>query len=149
MQTGKAFSLIFKLTEKSIKYTEIILVRVFIADDSMLILERLKAMLSDLPEIEIIGEAGDGIGAIKAVRKLNPDVAILDIKMPGVDGIDVLKYIKKNNQNIKVIMLTNYPYPQYRKKCMELGADYFFKKSTEFEHVMDVLIQLTQNSKDR
>lgn len=147
MQTGKAFSLIFELTEKSKKYTEIILVRVFIADDSMLIMERLKDMLSELPEIEIIGEARDGIGAIKAVRKLNPDVAILDIKMPGVDGIDVLKDIKNNNQYIKVIMLTNYPYPQYRKKCMELGADYFFKKSTEFENVMEALKQLIQKTR--
>lgn len=122
--------------------------RVFIADNSMPILERLKVMLSDLSEIEIIGEAKDGIGAIKAVRELNPDVVILDIKMPGVDGIDVLNYIKNNTQNVTVIMLTNYPYPQYRKKCMELGADYFFKKSTEFENVMETLNQLIQNSKD-
>ncbi|MBW1752178.1 MAG: response regulator transcription factor [Deltaproteobacteria bacterium] len=121
--------------------------RVFIADDSMLIMERLKDMLAELPEIEIIGEARDGIGAIKAVRKLNPDVVILDIKMPGVDGIDVLKDIKNNNQNITVIMLTNYPYPQYRRKCMELGADYFFKKSTEFENVMDALKQLIQKTR--
>ena len=122
--------------------------RVFIADNSMPILERLKVMLSDLSEIEIIGEAKDGIGAIKAVRELNPDVVILDIKMPGVDGIDVLNYIKNNTQNITVIMLTNYPYPQYRKKCMELGADYFFKKSTEFENVLEALKQLIQSSKD-
>lgn len=123
--------------------------RVFIADDSILILERLKVMLSDLPEIVIIGESRDGIGAIKALRKLNPDVVILDIKMPGVDGIDVLKYIKNNNEKIRVIMLTNYAFPQYRKKCMELGADYFFKKSTEFENIMDALKQLNQNLKDR
>jgi DNA-binding NarL/FixJ family response regulator len=136
-----------KLTEKSIKYTEIILVRVLIADDSLLILERLKAMLSDLSEIENICEARNGIEAIKAIRKLNPDVAILDIRMPVVDGIDVLKYIKNNNPRIKVIMLTNYPYPQYRKKCMEFGADFFFKKSTEFENVIAALKQLIQNSK--
>jgi YesN/AraC family two-component response regulator len=124
-------------------------VRVFIADDSMLILGRLKAMLSDLSGIEIVGEARNGIEAIKAVKKLNPDVVILDIKMPGVDGIDVLKYIKNNNQYIKVIMLTNYPYPQYRTKCMELGADYFFKKSTEFENVIDALKQQIQKLQDR
>ena len=118
--------------------------KVFIADDSMLILERLRAMFSELAEIEIVGEARDGIGTINAVHKLNPDVVVLDIKMPGVDGIDVLKEIKRDNRNITVIMLTNYPYPQYRKKCMELGADYFFKKSTEFEHVMEALKQLIQ-----
>jgi len=124
-------------------------VRVFIADDSMLILQRLKVMLSDLSEIEIIGESRTGIGTIEAVRKKNPDVMILDIKMPGVSGIDVLKYIKNNKKKIKVIMLTNYAFPQYRKKCMELGADYFFKKSTEFGNVVDALKQLTQDLKDR
>ena len=118
--------------------------KVFIADDSILILERLKTMLSDLPEIDIVGEADDGIQAQKAVKELSPDVVILDIKMPGLDGIDVLKDIKNNNRNITVIMLTNYPYPQYRKKCMELGADYFFRKSTEFENVMEALKQLIQ-----
>ena len=142
MQTGQAFSLIFELTEKSEKYTESILMKIFLADDSVLIVERLKAMISDLPEIEIIGEARNGIEAINAVRKLNPDVVVLDIKMPVVDGIDVLKDIKNKNQDIVVIMLTNYPYPQYRKKCIELGADYFFKKSTEFESVIETLKQL-------
>ena len=125
------------------------MVRVFIADDSMLILERLKAMLSDLSEVEIIGESRTGIGAIQAIRTKNPDVMILDIKMPGMGGIDVLKYIKNNNKHTKVIMLTNYPFPQYRKKCLDLGADYFFKKSTEFENVLDALEQLTRNLKDR
>ena len=142
MQTGQAFSLIFELTEKSEKYTESILMKIFLADDSVLIVERLKAMISDLPEIEIIGEARNGIEAINAVGKLNPDVVVLDIKIPGVDGIDVLTDIKNKNQNIVVIMLTNYPYPQYRKKCLELGADYFFKKSTEFENVIETLKQL-------
>ena len=123
--------------------------RVFIADDSVLILERLKAMVADLPEIEIIGEARDGTEAIEAVGRLNPDVAILDIKMPGTDGINVLREIKNRNDNIMVIMLTNYPYPQYRRKCMELGADYFFKKSTQFENVMEALKQRIQNSKIR
>ena len=125
------------------------MVRVFIADDSMLILERLKAMLSDLSEVEIIGESRTGIEAIQAIRTKNPDVIIRDIKMPGMGGIDVLKYIKNNNKDTKVIMLTNYPFPQYRKKCMDLGADYFFKKTTEFENVLDALKQLTLNLKDR
>jgi YesN/AraC family two-component response regulator len=125
------------------------LVRVFVADDSVLIRERLRALLSDFSEIEIISEARDGVEAKKAIGKLNPDVAILDIKMPGVDGIDLLKYIKNKNQNIKVIMLTNYPYPQYRKKCMALGADYFFKKSMEFQNVLDALKQLIQDSQSR
>jgi DNA-binding NarL/FixJ family response regulator len=124
------------------RYTEGIDMKVFIADDSAVVRERLTEMLSELPEIEIIGQAEDGLEAINLIEKLNPDVVILDIRMPRGNGIDVLQNIKKNNPSLIVIMLTNYPYPQYRKKCMKAGADYFFDKSTEFEKVTEMLKKL-------
>jgi DNA-binding NarL/FixJ family response regulator len=114
-------------------------VKVFIADDSAAVVERLITMLSELPQVEIIGHAQDAREAIKATRQLNPDVVILDIRMPGGSGIDVLKDIKSNKPTPVVIMLTNYPYPQYRKVCMALGANFFCDKSTEFEKVTEVL----------
>ncbi len=120
--------------------------KVFIADDSKIFRERLKEMLSELTKVEIIGEAEGALETTKRIRKLNPDVVILDIRMPDGSGIDVLKHIKKNNHAPAVIILTNYPYPQYRKKCMELGADYFFKKSDEIEEVLEALKQLIQDS---
>jgi len=116
--------------------------KVFIADDSAVVRERVEEMLSELPEIEIIGQAEDGIQAKNLIEKLNPDVVILDIRMPRRNGIEVLQKIKKNNPALIVIMLTNYPYPQYRKKCMKAGADYFFDKTTEFEKVTEVLKKL-------
>ena len=120
--------------------------KVFIADDSEVVCERLTTMLSDLPEIEIIGQAQDVPGSIESIRKLHPDVVILDIRMPGGSGIDVLEDIKKTNAAPVVIVLTNYPYPQYRKKCMALGAEYFFDKATEFEKVTEVIENLTQDA---
>ncbi len=116
--------------------------KVFIADDSKIFRVRLKEMLSELTEIEIIGEAENTLETTKRIRKLNPDVVILDIRMPDGSGIDVLKHIKKNNRAPVVIILTNYPYPQYRKKCVELGASYFFNKSDEIEKVLEALKQL-------
>jgi len=116
--------------------------KVFIADDSAVVRERLIEMLSEFPEIEIIGQAQSVPESIESIRALHPDVVILDIRMPGGSGIDVLQNIKKNNPALIVIMLTNYPYPQYRKKCMEAGADYFFDKATEFEKVTEVLKKL-------
>lgn len=116
--------------------------KVFIADDSAVLRERLVEMLSELPGIEIIGQAQDVAEALTSIKKLNPDVVILDIRMPGGSGIDVLQDIKKDKQAPLVIVLTNYPYPQYRKKCLGLGADYFFDKSTEFEKITEVVKQM-------
>jgi DNA-binding NarL/FixJ family response regulator len=116
--------------------------KVFIADDSTVLCERLIEMLSDIPGIEIIGHAQDVTGALYSIKKLNPDIVILDIRMPGGSGIDVLQDIKKEKQAPMVIILTNYPYPQYRKKCLGLGADYFFDKSTEFEKVTELFKHL-------
>ncbi len=116
--------------------------KVFIADDSKVLCERLIEMLSEVPGIEIIGHAQDVAGSLAAIKKLNPDIVILDIRMPGGSGMDVLQAIKQEKQAPMVIMLTNYPYPQYRKKCLGLGADYFFDKSTEFEKVTELFKQL-------
>ncbi|MEW6376151.1 MAG: response regulator transcription factor [Thermodesulfobacteriota bacterium] len=102
-------------------------------------------MLSELKGVEIIGQAESPKEAIEGIRKLKPNVVILDIRIPGGNGIDVLKEIKKDKPAPMVIILTNYPYPQYRKKCMDAGADFFFGKSTEFERIPEVLKKLIKN----
>ena len=119
--------------------------KVLIVDDSVIVRGRLKAMLSEITEIENINQAGDALEAISCFQKLNPEVVILDIRMPGGSGIDVLHKIKKSSHPPVVIVLTNYPYPQYRAKCLDAGADFFFDKSTEFDKVTEVLKQLRSN----
>jgi DNA-binding NarL/FixJ family response regulator len=113
--------------------------KVFIADDSALMRERLAAMLSELPDLDIVGQAGNGIDAITSIRTLLPDAVILDIRMPKKSGIEVLKEIKKKEPAPLVIMFTNYPYPQYRDRCLHAGADYFFDKANEVEQLLQVL----------
>jgi DNA-binding NarL/FixJ family response regulator len=120
--------------------------KVFIADDSAIIRERLINLLTECPGVEIIGQAQDATEAIAKLGTLNPDVVILDIRMPGESGIAILRSIKQCKLAPKVIILTNYPYPQYRDKCLELGADYFFDKSTEFDKIPMVLKQLTDKN---
>ncbi len=120
--------------------------KVFIVDDSALVRERIIAMISENPGIEITGQAKNAQEGINSILKLKPDVVILDIRMPGGNGIEVLKNIKKNNSAPTIIILTNYPYPQYRKKCLEAGADYFFDKSTEFNKIIEVIKKLIQKS---
>lgn len=117
--------------------------KVFIADDSPLIRERLRDMLNELGNVDVVGEAEHGGEARDHILQLKPDLAILDIRMPNRMGIDVLRDIKHNLPELKVIMLTNYPYPHFQRRCEEEGADYFFDKSTEFEKVSQVVQRLT------
>jgi DNA-binding NarL/FixJ family response regulator len=119
--------------------------KVFIADDSSFMQERLPGALSEIPGVEVIGQAKDGDEALDCISKLNPDVVILDIRMPGKSGIDVLAELKKEKPELKIIMLTNYPYPQYKQKCLELGAAYFFEKSNDFEKLFSVIKEMSNN----
>ncbi|HXD33705.1 MAG TPA: response regulator transcription factor [Pyrinomonadaceae bacterium] len=120
--------------------------KLVIADDSITLCDRLVNMFSEVDGVEIVGLAKDVPSADEAINRLQPDVVILDIQMPGGSGIDVLKAMKQRHDTAIAIMLTNHPYPQYRQKCLELGADYFFSKSTDAQRLLEVIGQLA-NSK--
>jgi DNA-binding NarL/FixJ family response regulator len=98
--------------------------------------------VSRFPEIRVVDEVTDAPQAVESISRHKPDIVILDIQMPGGNGIDVLEAIKKNKPTPFVIMFTNYPYPQYRRKCMEAGADFFFDKSLEFDALTNTLKNL-------
>jgi len=108
------------------------MLKLFIADDSKAIVESLSDLLVEIKGVEIVGHAHNASQAIERINKLNPDVAILDIRMPGGSGIHVLETIKAKKNTILVIMLTAYPYPQYRQKCEEMGAEYFSTNQRNF-----------------
>jgi Response regulator containing a CheY-like receiver domain and an HTH DNA-binding domain len=117
---------------------------VCICDDSATVRERLAAMVWDLPNTVLVGQAQDGPSCLDAIRQTRCNVVILDIHMPGSNGIEVLCAVKRMNPAPIVIMLTNYAYTPYRKKCKEAGADFFFDKSTEFDQLPQALEQVRQ-----
>lgn len=119
--------------------------KVLIVDDSNIVCEGLQQMLTNIAGVEIAGQAHNAHDAITSISESKPDVVIMDIRLPGKSGIEVLKDIRDKKLPIRVIMLTNYPYPQYRKKCRELGADYFFDKVTEIEEIPDVIEKLAKD----
>jgi len=125
-------------------------VKLLIVDDSKIVADRLAAFIQERsPASRIVGHARDGVQALEYIQDLQPDVIILDIQMPGRSGIEVLRDVKAMPAPPVVIILTNYPLPQYRKRCMEEGADYFFDKSTQFEEIPRVLDVLIRRAPDR
>ncbi len=118
--------------------------KVFVVDDSVVIRDRLKRLLAEVPQVQVVGEAGDAQIAISAILEQEPDVVLLDIQLLNGNGIDVLKRLKQERVSPAVIILTDYPYPEYRQLCLAAGADFFFLKSTEFEQLVPALQQLSQ-----
>lgn len=123
--------------------------RVLIVDDSAIVRERLIGMLSEVEGVEIVGQAEDAFSAVDGVRELQPEVVILDIQMPGAaSGIYALEKIRSERPAPTIIMLTNDSYPQYRKRCADGGAAFFFDKSSEFEKVPEVFRELIRESQN-
>jgi len=116
--------------------------RVFIADDSEILRSRLIEILSEFKEIEIVGQTAYAQEAIESIKELIPDVVILDIRLLDGNGINVLEMIKKEDISTKVIIFTNYPYFQYRKRCLDAGAEFFFYKANEFDKLTEALKEL-------
>ncbi len=110
-------------------------IKVLLVDDSLIVRERLVAILDELAGIEIVGQAENVSEAINLIKQLQPDVVILDIRMPGGSGIEVLHHIKQRGVGVMVIILTNYSFPEYRQRCLNAGADFFLDKSTEFDQI--------------
>ncbi|GIK41813.1 MAG: two-component system response regulator [Chloroflexota bacterium] len=121
-------------------------IKVFIADDSLIVREHLVTLLDELAGVEIVGQAENVAEAIRGIRTLQPDVVILDMRLPDGSGIDVLQNIKQDEAAPMVIILTNYPYPGYRQKCLQAGADFFLDKSTEFDQIPKLFELLKQGA---
>jgi DNA-binding NarL/FixJ family response regulator len=119
--------------------------KIFIVDDSSVVVERLVGIVRRVRGLDFVGQAPDVSAAIQSIAKLEPDVVILDLHMPGGSGIDVLKAVKGKFPVLKVIVLTNYPSPQHRKRCMELGADSFLDKSIDFGKLPEIFRQMMRS----
>lgn len=120
--------------------------RVFVVEDSAAIRERLRGLLASIPNVELVGEVDNEAEAVRSICTLLPDVVILDFSLASGNGLGVLRRIRMQPLSIRVIVLTNEVYPQYRKKCMDAGADYFLDKSRDIEALGNLLARLADGA---
>lgn len=109
-------------------------IRVVIADDHGVVRGGLRGFLNE-PDIDVVGEAATGREAIDLVDELQPDVVLLDIRMPDVDGLQALAEIKTTHPTTSVIMLTTYYNPKYLARSVELGAAGYLSKELDPERI--------------
>ena len=109
--------------------------RILLADDHKIIREGLRALLEKEPDMEVVGEAQDGLTTIKLAKKLLPNIVIMDIGMPDMNGIDATRQIFSETQGIKVIALSMHSDRRFVLQMLKAGASGYLLKDSAFEEL--------------
>jgi len=119
-------------------------IRLLIADDQALVRGALAALLDLEPDLEVVSEVGRGDEVIEAVKATKPDVALLDVEMPGLDGIEAAAALRTAAPGVRVLMVTTFGRPGYLRRAMEAGAAGFVVKDTPATQLADAVRRVHQ-----
>lgn len=114
-------------------------IKILLADDHSLFREGVRSLLEDQDDIEIVGEAEDGMEAVKLVSKFNPSVVLMDINMPVMDGVEATRAILDDNKKVGIIILTMYPQDEHVFKALQAGAKAYLLKDTRSRKLLEVI----------
>jgi len=114
-------------------------IRLLLADDQVLVRQALAALLDLVDDFEVVAEVGRGDEVVAAARRSQPDVALLDIEMPGLDGLAAATALAQELPDVRVIILTTFGRPGYLRRAMESGALGFVVKDAPAEQLADAV----------
>jgi two-component system nitrate/nitrite response regulator NarL len=114
-------------------------VRVLVADDHPIYREGIVRAVKERPELELVGEAAEGRGALEEIRRLNPDVAVLDIRMPGLDGPQVLGAVRRDGIESEVLFLSAFMEPELAFSTIAAGARGYLSKESSRQEICDAI----------
>ena len=114
-------------------------IRVVIADDHLIVREGLRLILETDPEMELVGDAPDGTSAVRLVGEAQPDVVLMDLRMPGLDGIQAIEQIHAQWPQIALVILTTYNEDALMLRGLQAGACGYLLKDTSRETLLDAI----------
>ncbi len=121
--------------------------RVVLADDHDVVRQGLKRYLDRVPEIEVVGEARDGLEALKSVKDLQPDVLLLDIEMPVMDGIEVARQLQQANIQVRILILSAYDDQEYIRALLDIGVSGYLVKGEAPGKIVEAVRGVAQGQK--
>ncbi|MBD0844315.1 response regulator transcription factor [Streptomyces sp. TRM68416] len=114
-------------------------IRVLIADDEALLRMAFSTVLETQPDMAPVGEAADGVQAVRLARDLRPDVVLMDVRMPGTDGIEATRQVIRISPRSKVLILTTFDLDEYAFTALKAGASGFLLKNTRPEELLTAI----------
>ncbi|MGW6268882.1 response regulator transcription factor [Streptomyces sp. NPDC055060] len=114
-------------------------IRILIADDEALLRMAFSTVLETQPDLAPVGEAADGMQAIRLARSLRPDVVLMDVRMPGTDGIEATREVIRISPQSKVLILTTFDLDEYAFAALKAGASGFLLKNTRPEELLTAI----------
>lgn len=122
-------------------------IRVVLADDHVFVRDGIKSLLENDENLEVVGEATDGLEALKSVEINKPDLLILDIRMPNLTGIEVVEKLRSQNNLVKIVMLSMHESEEYVLKSIKAGADGYLLKGSSKEEFLKALHTVSEGGK--
>jgi DNA-binding NarL/FixJ family response regulator len=116
------------------------MIKIMIVDDQPLIRDGLATLLGLKPELEVVGTAGDGLEAIEKVQQLQPDIVLMDIRMPGTNGVEATRVITKLAFEVKVLMLTTFKDSEFIFEALEEGASGYLLKDMPTDTIVQAIL---------
>ncbi len=124
------------------------MIRVVIAEDQRMLRGALGTLLELEEDIEVVGQAEDGDEAMAMIERLDPDVCLLDIEMPGMTGLDVARKLKEGTSRCKVIILTTFARPGYFERALEADVAGYLLKDRSVEELAQSIRKIVKGKKE-
>lgn len=113
--------------------------RVFLADDHPLLRMALRLSLTAKKDIEVVGEASDGYSAVEKIQAAVPDVAVIDVEMPGLSGIRAIRILRRTLPHMKILVLSTYNKDEYIRDAIQAGADGYLLKRVGIDELIRIV----------
>jgi len=121
-------------------------IKLFLADDHAILRDGLKSIIENNTDYEIVGESGNGREALNQIEKIKPDIAILDISMPGMTGIEITRQLKKYHPQIKIIILSRHDNFNYIKKLLDYGVNGYIVKEYASHDLLNAIDEILKGN---